>query len=819
MLSTGSISSHAPMALFFLACALPTPAFAGAQVYLRFKHSSATSQHVDVEWSSRTVDQTVDVTHQEPSGYQVVDLPEKSAAEVSPAPPPKLPKNRWSSILKPKPSLSNFGYTYGQPFTERPAEAALDRRENRPRPATVMLLPSHRFSFVSARLPQQLDAAKALRRASAPVLQVQPGIEDRYRLSSQTVGQRSSYGTSLTPRQSQHRFSQYSDNSPATRSVHDAQLRTAQRAKISAPPLMLGPAPPPRSPAASSAQLRASGALEDPSMFADAPEGDDFVAPRMSTDTFGRPERDDEQPEPVGQPSVAKRRSFDLAKWLPGSKAKATQDIEMKTIAPKHAASASMATSESHARTSCSTNRESLDLPPFRPSLDFIPVPPIPAKYATPNMAAGRASLDFANPDAVQSTPKGTPVSKDHKHNISLSHLASPNFMNEMKGYLEDFAKTPKHRRVALLQTPRDTPSESRNLRKTVLTKRSDDSIGPVRGILKRKTSTESNFGHELPPIPVEISVALRRPPKTSDSSALSVESVAEIPIRMRLSGNRQYVLDPEQLPVVPEGEETGHVAAIVLPRSRFSTDVPASIGHDDLSFQEDQDVVDEMEKFLTSMESPQTSAYMGDLSNGNSLTSSAGPVSLQHADLSTHNAAAALRRQNSKESLKLAKVMSRKQSSDAVSTAYTRDSSDLVESLPSATPLLSKRSSQRLSSRPTSYAGGKTISKLDDSSKENSNRHSLPSEPKSSEMGATTGLRPLRMLGQLDGNVSGSKKSSTTPSVASARKKGSTTASIVSGGRKSSDQERSSQRWSVYEDPPAVAKANKKKPNARVLE
>lgn len=764
------------------------------------------------------MDETVNVTQHEPSAYDVPDLAEKHKVD-SPQAPPKLPKTRWSSILKPKPSLSNFGYTYGQPFTERPIGLNQASAANLPRPATVMLLPSQRLSFVSAKLPDLVGAAKAQRRASAPMLRVQTGIEDQYRLSSQSVGRRSSHAANLTPRHSTHRFSQYSENSPAARSVHNAQLRTAQRAKVSAPPLMLGPAPPPRSPAMKLDLLPASSPVEDPSMFADAPEDDEQIAPRMSTDTFGHAADDDNDPRSAAaQSSVAKRRSFDLTKWLPGSRGKVAQDIEMTHIPPKHTVSASMTTSESHARTSCSTNRESLDLPPFRPSLDFIPVPPIPAKYATANLAAGRASLDFCNPDAVQSTPKGTPVSKDHKHNISLSHFASPNFMSEMKGFLEDLAKTPKNQRVALLQSAGDASARLGDARKASLGKRSDDSIGPIRGILKSKASSESVRGHELPPIPVDMPIVPARSSSAS-SANLSVRNAAEIPIRMRLSGSRVYAHDPEQLPVVPEGEETGHIAAISLPRSRFSTDVPASIGHDELSFQEDENVVDEMEKFLTSMESPQTSAYLGDMSNGNSMGTSMDTIPFR-ADLSTHNAAAALRRQNSKESLKLAKVMSRKQSSDTISTAYTRDSGDGLETVPSPSRTVAKRSSQRLSTRPTSYAGPAKNGKLGQTSdgSSNTNRHSLPTEPKSSEIVPSGGLRPLRILGQIDGNASDSRKSSTTPSIAGAGKKTSTASSTVSG-RKSSDQDRSLQRKSWLEDGLPRANAEKRKSNARVLE
>lgn len=417
--------------------------------------------------------------------------------------------------------------------------------------------------------------------------------------------------------------------------------------------------------------------------------------------------------------------------------------------------------------------------------------------------------------------------------------------MTEMKGIIDEFGRTPKKKRIIVLSTPKNTSRTPKT---------------PKKGILKKKGSGNSmNGGHSLPPIPVHLAVSPRKSLSTSASIISSETDSIGFPLSLRFSGIQQYLDEDQRLPVLEEVEEDARVENILLPpptqraglrTSMGSMDLPTSIGPEDVSFEEDEEVVDEMENILTAMESPQTSYYMGDISNGgdsniftlSSITNSNNRPHTVHTGIglsyqTQHNAVAALRRQNSKKSLKLAKAtIGAKKSIETIATMHTIESSDSVAEgftpCPSPAHPLGNRSSMVFFTkrRPASmYANMMSSSRSSPDPKkagkgwsncrtdeiienynENDNlsilprvstgvrgeSHKLSDSPLKvahPSLKQNSGLRSPVLVNQRNGSsiVAGQKSSTAT------------TESTGAGGRKSTDVEveKSSRGWSIYED------------------
>ena len=152
-------------------------------------------------------------------------------------------------------------------------------------------------------------------------------------------------------------------------------------------------------------------------------------------------------------------------------------------------------------RTSCSTNRRSMDLPPFRPSLDFVH-PPVPNHGPSSSVDDKMTSFDFGSspPSMLHSTPYQKPV-------VTQSTPGLPTFtpkmglLHEVKDALRQYGRS--------IDTPAPASQPKIAARGPLSTNVSLLSIRgrqPLQGILKNRPSLDSlAAGIDLPPIPNKV--------------------------------------------------------------------------------------------------------------------------------------------------------------------------------------------------------------------------------------------------------------------------------------------------------------------------
>jgi hypothetical protein len=274
-----------------------------------------------------------------------------------------------------------------------------------------------------------------------------------------------------------------------------------------------------------------------------------------------------------------------------------------------------------------------MDLPPFRPSLDFVP-PPLPVHGAS-------TSFDLSNSpfgvDSSQDVQHSTPYGKSslrrrgsHKNNQSLPSI-SPR-----TGLLEDVKQALKQYGRSIdtpAKIPRQAPIRRKDSRENVGTTKS-----PLRGILKSRPSLDSlAVGIDLPPIPVQMRKAADKEAKAARKNKISTGSntkaspstkaanmvsppSAKTPVGERVS------VPHTPLDTVSEHDETSN-------RSMSSPEAPHSVGHEtcqaetidpgrlgenglpvdgfELSFEHDPDQLEEMEMVMTQLDRAATDAYV----------------------------------------------------------------------------------------------------------------------------------------------------------------------------------------------------------------
>lgn len=373
--------------IFLLASILPVPCLFATYAYVHQDKMKPETLDRESVMTSRPT--PVDITHSEPSGYEATEIVEK-LPEVSPLHPTRRTRStRWSALLKTKPSLTNFGYTYGQPLGEEEVQPdSISEFQHAQAPSYVMparpfsmIGSSNRISVITTRPGSYMIDTETKPASSAPFLSVQPSIEvasmpydsaqpynDRPSpfASDKRLSFNNTHNQTQSPSAGKRRLSQLVEDSPGARSLRMAKVQTAVRVKLGGPavfsfpgPLsqtgtILTPALPTQMSDATPTELSdAENCFQDatcnthsdrPSMmFADALEDDaqDLAEEsdrRISSETFGTPrverrlsdvsfDTQQEHKEPV----VSQRKSMDFGKWLPGrrSKQKEAEAVEM----------------------------------------------------------------------------------------------------------------------------------------------------------------------------------------------------------------------------------------------------------------------------------------------------------------------------------------------------------------------------------------------------------------------------------------------------------------------------------------------------------
>lgn len=274
-----------------------------------------------------------------------------------------------------------------------------------------------------------------------------------------------------------------------------------------------------------------------------------------------------------------------------------------------------------------------MDLPPFRPSLDFVP-PPLPAHGASTSFDLGSSSFGFdGSQDAQHSTPYGK---SSLRRRGSLKNNQSLPSISPKTGLLEDVKQALKQYGRSIdtpAKMPRQAPIRRKDSRENAGTTKS-----PLRGILKSRPSLDSlAVGIDLPPIPVQMRKAADKETKaarknnvstglkTKASPSAKAVNMVSPPSAKTPAGERVSV-PHTPLDTVSERDETSN-------RSMSSPEAPHSVGHEtcqaetidpgrlgenglpvdgfELSFEHDPDQLEEMEMVMTQLDRAATDAYV----------------------------------------------------------------------------------------------------------------------------------------------------------------------------------------------------------------
>ena len=274
-----------------------------------------------------------------------------------------------------------------------------------------------------------------------------------------------------------------------------------------------------------------------------------------------------------------------------------------------------------------------MDLPPFRPSLDFV-APPLPVHGISTSFDLGSSSFGFdGHQDVQHSTPYGKSSLRrrgSHKNNHSLPSISpKTGLLEDVKQALKQYGRsidTPA-------KTPRQAPIRRKDSREKVGTAKS-----PLRGILKSRPSLDSlAVGIDLPPIPVQMrkaadkeAKAARKSKTNTDSNTKSSASAKATnlvsPSSLKTPAGGRVSVPHTPLDTVSEHDETSH-------RSMSSPEAPHSVGHEtcqaeaidpgrlsenglpldgfELSFDHDPEQLEEMEMVMTQLDRAETNAYV----------------------------------------------------------------------------------------------------------------------------------------------------------------------------------------------------------------
>jgi hypothetical protein len=269
-----------------------------------------------------------------------------------------------------------------------------------------------------------------------------------------------------------------------------------------------------------------------------------------------------------------------------------------------------------------------MDLPPFRPSLDFVP-PPLPGHATTTSLDFGTTSFEFGLEAPLQHS---TPHEKAnlHRRGSHKSNRSLPE-MTPKTGLLEDVKQALKHYGRSI-DTPAKTPRQAK--RNVIKRKASGETKSPLKGILKSRPSLDSlAVGLDLPPIPTQMRKAADKETKAAGKAKTIADRKTEPVASVAVSSPPAPVNRVNRVPVPYTALETVAERDEVSNRSIASLEAPHSVGHDthqpeamnrehglpvdsfELSFEHDPEQLEEMEMVMTQFDSFATDAYISSTS------------------------------------------------------------------------------------------------------------------------------------------------------------------------------------------------------------
>lgn len=273
-----------------------------------------------------------------------------------------------------------------------------------------------------------------------------------------------------------------------------------------------------------------------------------------------------------------------------------------------------------------------MDLPPFRPSLDFVP-PPLPGHATTTSLDFGTTSFEFGLEAPLQHS---TPHEKAnlHRRGSHKSNRSLPE-MTPKTGLLEDVKQALKHYGRSI-DTPAKTPKQAKQ--NVIKRKASGETKSPLKGILKSRPSLDSlAVGLDLPPIPTQMRKAADKETKAAGKAKAIAAQTTEPVASVVVSSPPAPVNHVNRVPVPYTALETVAERDEVSNRSIASLEAPHSIGHDthqpeamnrdilderglpvdgfELSFEHDPEQLEEMEMVMTQFDSFATDAYISSTS------------------------------------------------------------------------------------------------------------------------------------------------------------------------------------------------------------
>ncbi len=767
-------------------------------------------------------------------------MPSRSllSASDSPAQP------RWSQLMRPQPSLSQFGFRKSTPTEDiikdgrssSPCDfdgerKLMQKRMSRPisdvwiengqarrhsgrleRIISIMapqprlsMLPLEREQVETHQLEEDPETTpRPSRRLPIVNKAAQQAEQSPLRLSSSAPHAKSSvqgddtYGwirpsaieseASLESFEMHHLRRQSAETDPDSKSIKNARVITAIRGKISRSPTFYfadtneplpqlegktatatgplasaslpgGLSPPPRETAATPGSRRFSGFSAKP--FKGTMKGDELPLRRRTFD-FGklisskRHERREEPPNSMR--FEMDRMSLGLVQGYVFSFAGYFKPW-INTVTPhslvpgikigRHASingalftdPATRAESIFEGVSLCSSFRPSMDIPPFRPSLDLCPSPITHGRSSSVEFAVN-GSFDVG--EAEQSTPKRNVRRRTgHKSNRSLPVVSPGDLVEEIIEALDEYGK--------FMETP------VRNFAKLQAADMRRKS--PAKGFLKKPPSpwlANSNMivelsTHDLPPLPDNLDELLEQHGRSSRACRPSVpvppieHSLAEEQTTPKASRTAlPFRGDSNASSLSTVAERSGEISSTSPFRPNkmsISTEHMLDIGGPAVPA-DHEEAIEEMEMML-SMDSPTVESYMASIDGTTSR-----PVSIDGGD-------SWLIRRPSKSSLSQLssddiRSLATKKSSDTVKTTATTATASSVESMPTPTPTPMhprRRKSLFLTSlaRPISVA-------TEAPSEAPSKRDSLASD--STGCLPTSGLRPLMLLGEVSANA-----------------------------------------------------------------
>lgn len=268
-----------------------------------------------------------------------------------------------------------------------------------------------------------------------------------------------------------------------------------------------------------------------------------------------------------------------------------------------------------------------MDLPPFRPSLDFVP-PPLPGHATSTSLDLGLTSFEFGAGLPLQhSTPHEKASLQrrgSHKSNKSLPTVSpKTGLLEDVKQALKQYGRS--------IDTPAKTPMP---VKQNVIKRKGSGGItGPVKGILKSRPSLDSlAIGLDLPPIPTQLRKAAD---KETKAAAKAVSSAGPTPTAGISSPPAPHMNTVEGVSARYTSLETVAERDEISNRSIASLEAPHSVGHEthqaevinrdaldehglpvdafELSFEHDPEQLEEMEMVMTQFDSFATDAYVSD--------------------------------------------------------------------------------------------------------------------------------------------------------------------------------------------------------------